>query len=118
MVLARLADGKWSGPSGILIHTVGFGLLVGADIYDVVLILRTESALESFTNPKFNLGAQLAIAAGPVGMLSTKTSYQHQADLLQAMGLYWTQAISRLLAGRTQNQKAYTPACNWMVPSY
>lgn len=67
VVLARLPDGSWSAPSGILLHTLGVGFLIGADIYDVVLILRTQRAVESFTNPKVSLGAELSIAAGPLG---------------------------------------------------
>ena len=67
VVLARLADGSWSPPSGILLHTIGFGFSGGADVYDVVLILRTEAAVKSFTKPRVTLGAEVSVAAGPVG---------------------------------------------------
>lgn len=74
----------WSGPSGILLHTLGFGLSAGADVrpplslsrraradptdaqvYDVVLILRTSKAVNSFTHPRISLGGEMTISAGP-----------------------------------------------------
>lgn len=67
IVLARLPDGSWSGPSGILLHTLGVGFLVGADIYDVVLILRTHKAVQTFAHPRVTLGGEITVAAGPVG---------------------------------------------------
>lgn len=56
VVLKRLPDGSWSGPSGILLHTIGYGFLVGLDIYDVVLVLRTEKAGESPIQVCFRVG--------------------------------------------------------------
>lgn len=57
----------WSPPCGILVHTLGFGFLAGIDIYDVVVLLRHEKAIDAFSKPQVKLGAELAIAAGPVG---------------------------------------------------
>lgn len=67
VVMARLPDGSWGPPSGILIHTLGWGLTIGLDIYDVVLILRKPQALKAFEHPKVSIGAELSVAAGPVG---------------------------------------------------
>lgn len=62
-----LEPGSWSAPSGILIHTLGVGLMVGIDIYDVVLVLNTDKAVAAFSHPRVRLGAELSVAAGPVG---------------------------------------------------
>lgn len=35
LVVARLEDGSWSPPSGILIHTLAYGLLFGVDIVSI-----------------------------------------------------------------------------------
>ncbi|GAA94392.1 uncharacterized protein L969DRAFT_199583 [Mixia osmundae IAM 14324] len=67
VVMSKDASGTWSGPSGILLHVIGFGFLAGVDVYDVVLILRTEAAVRSFANPRVTLGAELSVAAGPIG---------------------------------------------------
>ena len=62
-----LEPGSWSAPSGILVHTLGVGLMVGIDIYDVVLVLNNDRAVAAFAHPRVRLGAELAVAAGPVG---------------------------------------------------
>jgi Las17-binding protein actin regulator len=49
------------------LHTIGVGLLVGIDIYDTVLVLRTQEAVNAFTHPKVSIGAELSVAAGPLG---------------------------------------------------
>ncbi|SNX84055.1 related to YSC84 - protein involved in the organization of the actin cytoskeleton [Melanopsichium pennsylvanicum] len=67
VVLSRLPDGSWSAPSGLLVHTLGYGLLIGLDIYDVVLVLRNQKAVEAFKHPKLSLGGELSVACGPVG---------------------------------------------------
>ncbi|KAM0793331.1 hypothetical protein ACM66B_000787 [Microbotryomycetes sp. NB124-2] len=67
IVLARHDSGGWSAPSGILLHTIGFGFLAGIDVYDVVLILRTQAAVDAFTHPRVSLGAELGVTAGPMG---------------------------------------------------
>lgn len=65
--MARLPDGSWSPPSGILLHILSIGLVVGIDIYDVVLILNTEQAVNQFRHARVKLGGEVSVAAGPVG---------------------------------------------------
>ncbi|ORY74873.1 hypothetical protein BCR37DRAFT_352465, partial [Protomyces lactucae-debilis] len=67
LVMARTDDGTWSAPSGIIVNTFSFGFLVGLDVYDVVILLNTKMAVESFCNPKVTLGADISLVAGPVG---------------------------------------------------
>lgn len=55
VVLARLPDGSWFPPSGILLHILSIGLVVGIDIYDVVLILNTDQAIEQFRKARVKL---------------------------------------------------------------
>ncbi|KAI7284954.1 DUF500-domain-containing protein [Hortaea werneckii] len=67
VLVARLPDGSWSPPSGILLHTAGLGFMVGVDIYDCVVVINTEEALEAFTHIRCTLGGEISVAAGPVG---------------------------------------------------
>lgn len=67
VVVSRLPDGSWSAPSGLLIHTIGYGFLIGLDIYDVVLVLRSQKAVDAFKHPKVSLSGELSVACGPVG---------------------------------------------------
>ena len=67
VLVARLPDGSWSPPSGVLLHTAGLGFLVGVDIYDCVIVINTASALAAFENPRFTIGGEFSAVAGPVG---------------------------------------------------
>ncbi|CAK7272230.1 hypothetical protein SEPCBS57363_005025 [Sporothrix epigloea] len=67
VLVARKADGTWSEPSGILLHTAGLGFLVGVDIYDCVLVINNRKALASFTKLRATLGGEISAVAGPVG---------------------------------------------------
>lgn len=68
ILVARKEDGEWSPPSGILLHTAGLGFLVGVDIYDCVVVINTDKALEAFTKIRCTLGGEVSAVAGPVGV--------------------------------------------------
>lgn len=60
--------GKWSPPSAIGTGGVGFGLVFGAEIKDIIMVLIDESAVRALSGEvQVKLGGQLAIAAGPLG---------------------------------------------------
>ncbi|KAI5480464.1 Ysc84 actin-binding domain protein [Pseudohyphozyma bogoriensis] len=67
LVVAKLDDGTWSAPTSISPNNLSAGLMFGVDIYDCVLIIRTQEALDSFCKHKVTLGAELAVVAGPYG---------------------------------------------------
>lgn len=67
VLVARMPDGSWSPPSGIQVHSVGAGFVVGLDIYDCVVVINTRQALAAFTRTRMSLGSDLAVAAGPWG---------------------------------------------------
>ena len=68
ILVARKEDGDWSPPSGILLHTAGLGFLVGVDIYDCVVVINTDKALDAFTKIRCTLGGEVSAVAGPVGV--------------------------------------------------
>lgn len=67
LMLARLPDGSWSAPSSISPNNLAVGLLLGFDIFDVILIVNSDRAMETFKSHKVTLGAETAVAAGPFG---------------------------------------------------
>ncbi|CCC05308.1 hypothetical protein SMACR_08560 [Sordaria macrospora] len=67
ILIARLPDGRWSPPSGIHVHSIGAGFVVGLDIYDCVVVINSKEALEAFTRTRLSLGSDLAVTAGPWG---------------------------------------------------
>ncbi|KFY72542.1 hypothetical protein V499_07326 [Pseudogymnoascus sp. VKM F-103] len=68
VLVARLEDGSWSPPSGIMLHTAGIGFLVGIDIYDCVVVINSRKTLESFTKIRATVGGEISAVAGPVGV--------------------------------------------------
>jgi len=67
ILIARLPDGSWSPPSGIQVHSLGAGFVIGVDIYDCVVIINSREALEAFKQTRMSLGSDLAVVAGPWG---------------------------------------------------
>lgn len=65
VLIARMADGTWSPPSGILLHTAATGFSNGIDIYDCVLVLNTQPAVDAFSKWRLTLGGELSAVAGP-----------------------------------------------------
>lgn len=60
-------DGPWSPPSMILLGGGSFGLQIGAEAVDLVLVVMNLGGLESLLDSKFTLGGDASVAAGPVG---------------------------------------------------
>ncbi|OJJ43632.1 hypothetical protein ASPZODRAFT_35032, partial [Penicilliopsis zonata CBS 506.65] len=79
VLLAKNAQtGEWSSPSGILLHTAGLGFLAGIDIYDCVVVINTDEALEAFSKLRCTLGGELTVAVGPVGAGGVVDSEVHK----------------------------------------
>ncbi|KAI9746758.1 MAG: hypothetical protein M1818_000473 [Claussenomyces sp. TS43310] len=68
VLIARMDNGEWSPPSGILLHTAGLGFIVGVDIYDCVVVINNRKALEAFKRLRATLGGEVSVVAGPVGV--------------------------------------------------
>ena len=59
--------GPWSAPSMTLLTGGSFGLQIGGQAVDLVLLVMNLSGLESLLDSKFSLGGDASVAAGPVG---------------------------------------------------
>ena len=68
LVLLRNSNGTWSGPSFMGLSGASIGLQIGAQSVGLVLVITNEDGLRAFTGGNsFKLGADVAIAAGPLG---------------------------------------------------
>ncbi|GAA5869622.1 hypothetical protein JCM8547_005088 [Rhodosporidiobolus lusitaniae] len=67
VIVARLEDGSWSPPSFISPNNLTVGLMAGIDVYDCILVLRSQAAVDSFMSHKVTLGGEIAVAMGPYG---------------------------------------------------
>ncbi|THH26531.1 hypothetical protein EUX98_g7662 [Antrodiella citrinella] len=83
LVIARLPDGSWSAPSCIATGGVGWGLQIGADLTEFVIILNSEEAVRAFSiGGNVTIGGNISAAAGPVGTGgSVQASLAHPAPM-------------------------------------
>jgi lipid-binding SYLF domain-containing protein len=63
----RRSDGKWTAPSFIDIAGGSFGLQIGGQASDVVLVFTNDSGLKGILKGKMKLSGEAAATAGPVG---------------------------------------------------
>ncbi|RXW25326.1 hypothetical protein EST38_g513 [Candolleomyces aberdarensis] len=83
LVIARLPDGSWSAPSCIATGGLGWGLQIGADITDFVIVLNSEDAVRAFSlGGNVTIGGNIAATAGPIGTGgSVQASLAHPAPM-------------------------------------
>ncbi len=62
----RVASG-WSDPAYFDLKGGSFGLQIGAQATDFVLLFMNHDGMRSLVNSKFELGGDASVAAGPVG---------------------------------------------------
>ncbi len=67
VLIAKRPDGTWSEPAFYTMGSASFGLQIGGDASEIVLVVRTQRGLESFYSDDFKLGGDLSIALGPSG---------------------------------------------------
>jgi len=67
-LLAKNSEtGKWSYPAFYTMGSVSFGMQIGADSSEILLLVMTDKGLNAMLSNEFKLGADVAMAAGPVG---------------------------------------------------
>ena len=67
VVIARTNHG-WSGPSFIGTGGAGWGLQIGAEVTDFVIVLNNDAAVRAFSRGgNVTIGGDVSAAAGPVG---------------------------------------------------
>ena len=93
VVLAR-KDGKWSGPAFVYIGAGRVGFQIGVQLTDLILVVIGQNTMDSFMRTNFKLGADAAVAAGPVGAQATVAT-----DLFLKGGIYSYSRSKGLFAG-------------------
>jgi lipid-binding SYLF domain-containing protein len=69
LVVARLAENRWSAPSAIGTAGISWGALLGAQVSDHVFFLMTDHAVQILFSDEgsVQLGADVGVAVGPLG---------------------------------------------------
>lgn len=68
VLIVKQKDGTWSQPGFYTMGSASFGLQIGGDASEIVLVVRTQRGLEAFYTNDFRLGGDLSIAVGPSGV--------------------------------------------------
>ena len=73
----------WTAPAFMRLHKGSWGLQIGAQEIDLVLLVMNERGMDKLLNNKVTLGAEASVAAGPVGRdARAATDAQLKAEIL------------------------------------
>lgn len=73
-VISRRASSGWSAPAFFKIGGGSFGLQIGAEKTDVILLIMNDGGLKGLLEDKFEFGGEVGVAAGPVGRKAAATT--------------------------------------------
>lgn len=105
--------GRWGAPTMMALEGGSFGLQIGGQATDFVLLMMNPSAASSILSSKVKLGGDVSAAAGPVGRnASAETDLTMRAQILsysRARGLFAGVSLkgSTLRADNDANKNLY-----------
>ena len=109
-------SGGWSSPAFLTITGGSIGAQFGAQAIDLVLVINNQRGLEQLVKNQFKVGADAAVAAGPVGRdASASTDIQMRAQILsysRSRGLFAGVTLngSTIRQDRDANERFYGTA--------
>jgi len=83
--------GKWAGPAFYTMGEASFGFQAGGQSSEVILLAMTERGVTSLLASSLKLGADVGVAAGPVGVGAAASTANLSADIIsfaRSKGLY------------------------------
>jgi SH3 domain-containing YSC84-like protein 1 len=91
-VVTCRTDKGWSAPACFRMEGGSFGLQIGGQAVDLVMLVMNENGMRNLLASKFKIGADASAAAGPVGRhAEASTDWKMRAELLtysRARGLF------------------------------
>jgi len=88
----RTESGRWSAPAPITITGGSWGLQLGGQAVDLVMVVMNSDGMQHLLSSKFKLGADASAAAGPVGRdAAADTDWKMKAEVLtysRARGIF------------------------------
>jgi lipid-binding SYLF domain-containing protein len=112
-IISARTEGGWSAPAFLTLTGGSFGLQIGGQAADIILVVNNRRGLENLVSNQFTLGADAAVAAGPVGRdAKAATDVQLRAEILsysRARGLFAGVTIngSTVRPDRDANERFY-----------
>ena len=91
-ILSGHSANGWSSPAFLTLTGGSFGLQIGGQAADIVLVINGDRGLQNLVSNQFKIGANASVAAGPVGRdAQAATDIQLRAQILsysRARGLF------------------------------
>jgi SH3 domain-containing YSC84-like protein 1 len=79
----RTDSGAWSAPAPITLTGGSWGLQLGGQAVDVVMVVMNDEGMQHLLSSKFKVGADASAAAGPVGRdAGADTDWKMKAEVL------------------------------------
>ena len=79
----RTESGAWSAPAMFRMEGGSFGLQIGGEAVDLIMVIMNDKGMERLLSSKFKLGADASAAAGPVGRhADASTDWKLRAEVL------------------------------------
>ena len=73
----------WSAPAFFMVTGGSFGLQIGGQAVDLVMLIMNENGMRNLLSSNFKLGANASVAAGPVGRhAAADTDWKMRAQVL------------------------------------
>ncbi len=92
LVTCRKASRHWGPPSMLSVRGGSFGLQIGGQAIDLIMLVMNKKGMKFLTSDKFTLGVDASVAAGPVGRAtSAETNAAMRSEILtysRARGLF------------------------------
>jgi len=73
---------QWAGPAFYTIGSASFGLQIGGNASEVVLLAMTDRGVNALLESSVKLGADLAVSVGPVGIGAAASTANLSADIV------------------------------------
>jgi len=80
--------GEWSNPAFYTLGSVSFGLQIGGEAAEVVLLVMSQKGVDSLLTSKFKLGGDTSVALGPVGTGAKADITADFISFAKSKGLY------------------------------
>ena len=99
--------GAWTGPAFYTMGSVSYGLQIGGEVAEVILLVNSQKGVDSLLTNKFKLGGDIAVALGPVGA-GAKAEFADFYSFAKSKGLYAGMNLTgSVLDVRSSLNKAY-----------
>jgi lipid-binding SYLF domain-containing protein len=106
-------DGQWMERAELYRRGGSWGLQIGVEGVDLVMVIQNEKGMQQLLNSKFQIGGDASAAAGPVGRhASADTDWKMDAEILtysRAKGVFAGLTLDGAVVKTDEDSMNYGP---------